>query len=92
MKTDSRRDVFREKCELLNFERYCRMFGVDDQVTEAFYDSKACLCSIEVKPGADIAAIRQAAALALSQYDIDGWIGLKSSNARHVFDQCDLTF
>lgn len=66
-----------EMAQMLNFAVLCHEFGVIQSVQSVFYDSKAGLCTVEVKPeveeGSQTAeAIHVAAEGQLSQFQLFG--------------------
>lgn len=70
----------RELAELLAFAEHAARYGVHKLIEEAFYDSKACLCTFEFacevdEFGVDATLIRQAAQETISQFELFGIVG-----------------
>jgi len=65
-----------ELCQMLMFARECAKAGVSHQVARAFYDSKACICDIDLTDdqyNSSIGdSIKQAAMMTLAQFTWNG--------------------
>ena len=69
-----------EMAEMLMFMQYAAAKGLHTLVKEVFYDSQACVCTIELHdPQGYLSesglALRECAQRAISQFDWDGYIG-----------------
>ncbi len=69
-----------ELIEMINFAKLAAQQGLHPLVKEVFYDSQACLCTIELFDEslwltAQGAALRECAANSIRQFQCDGVIG-----------------
>lgn len=69
-----------EMAEMLMFMQYAAAKGLHTLVKEVFYDSQACVCTIELHDPQEYLsesglALRECAQRAISQFDWDGCIG-----------------
>ena len=75
----------REMIEMINFCTSIAWAGATRFVESVFYDSKACVCCINTKPGIEHNyevrdAIEKAALMNITQYDLFGTVGHMNGN------------